>query len=420
MYRTDTIVIGAGQAGLAISRCLTDAGHDHVVLERGRLAERWRSERWDSLRLLTPNWMTRLPGWSYRGARPDGFMTAPELVGYFETYARSFDAPVHEETSVTSVRPVDAGYVVETDQGPWRARNVVIATGVEGFPRVPSMAEDLDPRVHQVTTPRYRNPEGLPDGGVLVVGASATGVQLADELSAAGREVTIAVGAHTRVPRRYRGRDIFAWLGATGLFDTTVDELSDRRAGSRAPSLQLIGRSSHESIDLATLQRRGVQLVGRLRGTNGTAITLADDLAATVDAADTRLHRILDLIDDHIAASGCARLVPGEPSRPDRVLVPSAPTSVDLRDRGISTVVWATGFGRSYPWLHVPVTDDEGEIVQHRGVTAADGLYVLGLRFQHHRNSNFIDGVGRDAAFVARHIVGRARHEGHRLEDVAA
>jgi putative flavoprotein involved in K+ transport len=412
MRTTETIIIGAGQAGMALSRRLTDAGRDHVVLERGRLGERWRSERWDSLRLLTPNWMTRLPGWAYSGADHDGFMTVPELVSFFDAYAASFSCPIQQETTVTSVRLDAQGYRVETDQGSWSSTNVVIATGVEGRPHVPSVERALSPSIHQVVATRYRNPQSLPPGGVLVVGASASGAQLADELARSGRDVVLSVGGHTRMPRRYRGLDVFWWFEQAGLFDTTVDELPDRRSGASAPSLQLVGRTSHERIDLATLQERGVGLTGRLDHIDGTTVAFRDDLASSISASELRMRRTLGQFDDLVERGEVdAGMGPADP--PPTVPVPTSPTAIDLADRGIGTVLWATGFRRSYPWLHVPVLDGTGEIRQRRGVTEAPGLYVLGLRFQHHRNSNFIDGVGRDAAYLARHIAtsGRANHE---------
>lgn len=415
MQRTETVVIGAGQAGLAMSKCLTDAGRDHVVLERGRLAERWRSERWDSLRLLTPNWMSRLPGWSYRGSEPDSYMTVPELVAYFERYAASFSAPVQEETTVRSVRKTASGYRVDTDQGSLSACNVVIATGVEGAPRVPDIARSLSPSVYQITPTSYRNPSLVPDGGVLVVGASASGVQLADELARAGRDVTLAVGNHARVPRDYRGHDIFRWLEWLGVFDTTVDDLPDPRSGRRAPSLQLIGRPSRTNIELSTLRSIGVRLTGRLVDLDGHVARVADDLERKACEADARMYRLLDRVDEHLARCG-SNLDAAPPDRPDPVRIDPYPSTIDLRDQRIGTVIWATGFRRPYPWLHVPVRGSDGEIVQRRGVTPSPGLYVVGLRFLHYRNSNFIDGVGRDAAFIADHICARSAAD----EEVAA
>jgi putative flavoprotein involved in K+ transport len=277
---------------------------------------------------------------------------------------------------------------------------------------VPALAAHLPASIGQINSTRYRNPRTLPAGGVLVVGASASGVQLADELASAGRDVVIAVGSHTRMPRRYRGWDIFRGFERAGLLDTTVDELPDGAAGSRAPSLQLVGRPSAAPIDLNTLQARDVHVVGRLRHIDGQRMHFEDDLPATVAAAERRMHRSLDRIDHSIARAGLDADVDA-PERPRAIALPSATTEIDLADRGITTVLWATGFGRSYPWLHVPVTDAAGEIRQHRGMSPAPGLYVLGLRFQHHRNSNFIDGVGRDATHIAKCIVAdRAHREG--------
>src|SRR5215212_4602563 len=216
MKSTDVVIVGAGQAGLAMSRCLAAAGVDHVVLERRDIAERWRSERWDSLRLLTPNWLTRLPGWRYEGPDPNGFMTMPEVVRFLGDYAKSFSSPVHANTTVQSITSHEGGYRVATDAGVWTARSVVVATGHCDRPLVPAAASRLSTRVHQLTPPEYRRPEDLPEGGVLVVGASASGVQIAEELRRSGREVVLAVGRHVRVPRRYRGRDIMWWLDRAG------------------------------------------------------------------------------------------------------------------------------------------------------------------------------------------------------------
>jgi putative flavoprotein involved in K+ transport len=414
MHRTDIVVIGAGQAGLATSRCLTEAGRDHVVLERGRLAERWRSERWDSLRLLTPNWMTRLPGWSYRGPDPEGFMSVPELVSYFEGYAASFAAPVQEETSVVAVRPVAQGYRVLTDQGSLEAGNIVVATGHGGYPLVPAMAGDLSSGIDQVTSNRYRNADQLRDGGVLVVGASATGVQLAEELARAGREVVLSVGNHTRMPRSYRGMDIYWWMDQAGVSAMTLEESPDPAAARRSPSLQLIGRKN-PGLHLGTLLSNGVRLAGRLDGLDGNTAAFADDLASSMAQAEVRMHRTLDTIDAHAARVGLESEV-DDPDRPEPVAAPTTLERIDLATAGITNVLWATGFGRSYPWLEVPVLDRQGEIRHRRGVTSARGVYVVGLRFQHRRDSNIIDGVGRDARFVVDHLT----NDHHSREELAA
>jgi putative flavoprotein involved in K+ transport len=409
MRRTEAVVIGGGQAGLAMSRCLRDAGVDHVVLERGRVAERWRGGSWDSLRLLTPNWQSRLPGFRYEGPEPHGYMSAPEVIGYLDRYARSFSAPVEEGATVLAVEPATAGYRVTTDRGDWAASSVVIATGHCDTPFVPGMAGRIAEGVVQVVPSRYRNPRQLPPGGALVVGASATGVQLADEIHASGRPVTLAVGRHTRLPRVYRGRDILWWLDAMGIFDEAAEEVFDLAISRSQPSLQLVGRPDRATLDLPVLQERGVRLVGRVAGADGSRVSFADDLVAHTAAADARLARLVQRIDVFAARTGLdAELGPPEPFRPFLWPAP-APAEIDLRAEGIRTVVWATGFRRLYPWLKVEVLDARGEIRHEGGVTPSPGLYVIGLYFLRRRKSSFIDGVGRDAMDLTAHLAAHLR-----------
>jgi putative flavoprotein involved in K+ transport len=409
MPTTHTLVIGAGQAGLAMSRCLTDDGVDHLVLERGRTAERWRSDRWDSLRLLTPNWASRLPGWSYQGSEPDGYMTAAELATYLDDYAGSFDAPIEEGSGVCALTRTDGGFAARTSDTTWCANNVVIATGWCDQPRVPGFAERLHPDVLAVTPSAYRSPDQLPDGRVLVVGASATGVQLADELARADREVVLAVGRHSRVPRRYRGMDIWWWLDQIGTFARTIDGVSDPMQARNEGALQLVGRDDHRDVDLPALQGLGVRLTGHLAGIDGHELTFADDLVTTTTAADERLTRVLARIDDHITANGLdTEVLPA--ATPPRLVPTEQVAHLDQRHDRLATVVWATGYRRLYPWLQIPVLDRHGEIAQRRGVTPVAGLYVLGQRFQHRRDSNFIDGVRHDATYLARHIATRLQN----------
>ncbi|HEY9378924.1 MAG TPA: NAD(P)-binding domain-containing protein [Jiangellaceae bacterium] len=406
MQRVDTVVIGAGHAGLATSRLLTDAGRDHVVLDRGRLAESWLSARWDSLRLLTPNWMSRLPMWSYQGSDPEGFMAAPELADYLKSYAQSFDPPVQQWTPVLSVRRVDGGYRITTTEDVWSASNVVVAAGPR--PRVPALASRLHPDVWQVHTNRYRNPAALPDGGVLVVGASAAGVQIASELRQAGRNVVLAVGAHTRLPRRYRGMDIMWWLEQIGALGRTIDDVRDVRRARREPSLQLIGDRGHPDLDLGWLGDLGVVVTGRLAGLDEYRVRFCDDLALSTAAAQARLRHTLREIDQFVTIAGLEReVLPAADVR--SVVLRGGPRILDLRSAGISTVVWATGFHYRYPWLRVPVVDAQGDIEQYRGLTSAPGLYVIGLRFMHRRNSQFIDGVRHDAQTIVEHLVRSGR-----------
>jgi len=403
MKSAAAIVIGGGQAGLAMSRALTDRGIGHVVLERGRIAERWRSERWESLRMLTPRWMSRLPGWHYRGPDPNGFMSRDELIEYLDGYARSFDAPVETGVSVTGVARNGTGYRVATTKGEWWAPHVVLATGHCDQPKMPGFAGALDPRIVQIVPSRYRKAELLREAGVLIVGASATGVQLAAEIHATGRPVTLAVSRHTRLPRRYRGHDVMAWFDAMGVLNQSVDQVPNPASSRRAPSLQLIGSDDHRSVDLGTLQDMGVRLTGPAVAADGPRMRFSADLGRTVAMAEERMAQQLAGIDAHIRARGLEGALPAaEPMPPVRV--PEAPAELDLAAEGIRTVIWATGFRRSYPWLQVPVLDARGEIRQRNGVTPAPGLYALGGFFQTRRNSSFIDGVGVDARTIARHM----------------
>ena len=352
MQRITVVIIGAGQAGLAVSRLLTGESVDHVILERGNAAQSWRSRRWDSLRLLTPNWMSRLPGWSYDGPDRGGFMSAASVVEYLDQYALSFQAPVIRNAQVHSVRRARGRFVVSSDAGCWTADAVVIATGYCDQPAVPPMAAGLHPSIHQLTPDCYRNPDDVPDGGVLIVGASATGVQLADELDAAGRDVLLAVGRHTRVPRRYRGIDIMWWLDAMGLLDRPV---SPGRALETAHSLQLVGNAPAREVDLPTLATRGIRFAGRLASLARGVVTFADDLPSTTAAADAKLDRLLARIDRFADSTGLDGSI-GPPTRPR---VPTAVRSavrprLNLEAERVHSVIWATGYRRRYPMAAHP------------------------------------------------------------------
>lgn len=413
MECVDTVVIGAGHAGLAVSRLLSALAHEHVVLERGRVGERWRSERWDSLHLLTPNWMTRLPGFSYRGPDPDGYLSAAAFADYLNRYASSFYAPVVEQTTVEEVsraRP-SRRYRVVTDRGTWQAKNIVVATGPHGTPHIPPAVRAGEPGpVEVVSAQDYRSPAQLPPGGVLVVGASSSGVQIAYELARADRSVILSVGRHTRMPRRYRGMDIFWWLEGTGRLARTIDDMPDATAARRETSLQLAGRNGSElfaqNLDLAVLQANGVRLAGRLERISGGRAWFRGDLDETVGAADRRMHRFLDAVDDHVRRAGLSREV-WEPVRPRPVELPTPAACLNLRAQPIGTIVLATGYRPHHPWLHLPVTARDGSIEQYRGVTTAPGVYVVGQRFQHRRDSGFIDGARHDADAVVRHLLSR-------------
>lgn len=416
MRHTDVVIIGGGQAGLAMSHCLSARRIDHVVLERGQVAERWRSERWDSLRLLTPNWMTRLPGFAYDGPDTEGFMTSSELVAFFERYARSFPSPLETETPVEAIEAFGDTFLVATPRGTWEASQIVLATGYADRPLVPAMASRLDPVVHQVVPSKYRNPSALPPGGVVVVGASATGIQLADEIRASGRHVVLSTGHHLRVPRRYRGRDIMWWLDRAGILDDTEDSVYDVAMSRQAPSFQLVGRPDHATLDLLRLARAGVIVVGRLMAIEGRRLRFDDDLVKTTAAADVKLASLLSRLDRLAERTGLDACVAGpEPFEPLWPAFLDAPTELDLTAAGISTIVWATGYRRTYPWLKMPLLDERGELRHRGGVTVRAGVYALGLAFQRTRKSAFIDGVGADAQVLAGRIAAVLRQDARRL-----
>jgi putative flavoprotein involved in K+ transport len=400
--RTSVVVAGAGPAGLALSAQLVAHGVDHVVLERGQVAHAWRTQRWDSLRLLTPNWMTRLPQLAEPVGDPDGFMTAGELAALLQRYRDQIGAPVHEHTAVDALRPTPSGFEVGTDAGAWRCRAVVIATGASRAPRVPPIAAALPGTIDQLTALEYRNPDQLRPGGVLVVGASASGVQIADELRRAGREVAIAAGDHVRLPRTYRGRDIYWWMDAIGLLAERHDEVPDLARARRLPSAQLVGSMERRSIDLGSLAEAGVQVVGRLAGVAGSRLQCSGSLANLVASADLKQARLLDRIDDHVARSGLVDEV-GPPDRPAPVQLPTAATELDASR--YDTVIWATGYRQHHPWLDAALLDRRGQLRHDEGVTPVPGVYALGLPFLRQRRSGLLDGIGADAGPVAEHLL---------------
>ncbi len=402
----DTIVIGAGHSGLAMSHCLTERGVEHVVLERGSVANSWRHERWDSLRLLTPNWQARLPGQAYDGTDPDGYMTMPELIRFLDRYAGRTVAPVYTDTRVTAVRREADSYRVETSRGTWWSRAVVIATGAHSRQSIPACASAMPPSVAQLSAHGYRNPAQLPEGGVLVVGASASGLQLAEEIHRSGRPVTLAVGEHVRLPRHYRGKDIQWWMHAVGVLDERYDEVDDLVRARRVPSPQLIGTPEHRSLDLNALSAQGVRLVGRLAGVRDGRAQFSGSLRNVCDLADLKMNRLLDRVDEWIEADGrgCAA-APPERFAPTRTPAHSC-LGLDLANGEIQAVVWATGLRPDYGWLDVPVLDRKGMLRHDGGVVDAPGLYVLGLPFLRRRKSTFIHGAEDDARDLARHLHG--------------
>jgi putative flavoprotein involved in K+ transport len=397
---TTTVVIGAGHAGLSASYYLSQRSIDHVVLERGEVANSWRTQRWDSLRLLTPNWQSQLPGLGYDGPDPDGYMTVPEVTEFIARFAKAARAPVRTGVEVTSVRSSPGGYSVTTTDGPIQCRAVVIATGACNRPVVPALAAAVPASVTQFTPFDYRSPAELPDGGVLVVGASATGVQLAAELARSGRPVTLSVGEHVRLPRTYRDRDVLWWMAHSGVWDQRYDELDDLTRARRLPSPQLVGTPERATLDLNALSSMGVSLVGRWAALRNGVALFSGGLRNVFSLADLKLERLLGTFDEWTGAAG-----PGE--RPEPTRVPSrARLQLDLTSGEIRTIVWATGFRPAYDWLGVPVVDAKGQLRHDGGVVDSPGLYALGLPVLRRRKSTFIYGIDDDAREVVGHLAG--------------
>jgi putative flavoprotein involved in K+ transport len=402
--RVTAVIIGAGHAGLAMSRCLAERSIDHVVLERGEVANSWRTERWDSLRLLTPNWQSRLPGHGYEGNDPDGFRTMPETIAFIERYARVISAPVRTGTRVTSVRRASDGYEVTADQGNWKCRAIVLATGACNIPQVPAIAAAVPATIDTLTPVQYRNPGQISNGGVLVVGASATGIQIADEIHRSGRPVTLAVGEHVRLPRVYRGRDIQWWMDATGVLDERYDEVDDILRARNVPSLQLVGSAERRMIDLNSLSGIGVKLAGRLAGIRDGKAQFSGSLRNQCALADLKMNRLLNMIDEWASAHGLDSAVGTRHRFEPTELESSPPLGIDLTRGEIRTIIWATGFRPDYSWLDVPVLDHKGRIRHDGGIAEAPGMYLMGIPFLRRRKSSLIDGAGDDARDLSAHL----------------
>jgi putative flavoprotein involved in K+ transport len=404
MRRTTTIIIGAGHAGLAMSRCLTLYGVDHVLLERGEVANSWRTERWDSLRLLTPNWQSRLPGNAYRGDNPDGFFTVSETIDFIAGYASEINAPVETATQVLDVVQDGDSFAVRTSRGDWRCRTLIVASGSMNIPNIPSYANDLSPDIRKLASKDYRNPDQIEDGGVLVVGPSASGVQIAHELQCAGRDVILSVGEHVRMPRTYRGKDIHWLMDQSGLFDTKIAEVDDINRVRRLPSPQLMGSATRTTVGLNSLQCQGVEIVGRTMSANGASLQFSGALANVCRLADLKMNRLLRTLDDWIESAGPTdELDAAYELRPTSV--PQVPRlSMNLKDRGVKTIIWATGFRPDYSWLNLPVFDRRGQLRHNGGVVDMPGVYAMGLPFMRKRKSTFIDGAGDDARDLSNHL----------------
>ncbi len=399
----DVVVIGGGHCGLAMSHALLQRSVDHVVIERGEVANAWRSERWDSLRLLTPNWMCRLPGQPYDGGDPDGFMRADELAAFLARYADRMRAPLLTQTTVQQVLPGSGGYLVCTDRGDWRCRAVVLASGACSRPALPRLSEQVPASVAQWTTRDYRRPAELGPGGVLVVGASASGLQLALEIQRSGRPVLLATGEHVRMPRSYRGRDVQWWLLASGVLDQRIESMDDVARARRLPSPQLVGSDERTTLDLNAVQRQGVEVCGRLAAIRGTKALFSGSLHNVCALADLKMDRLLDVFDAWARAAGLDSEVDAA-RRFEPTAVAASPRLDCELGRDVRTIVWATGYRPDFSWLALPVFDRRGELRHDRGIVDAPGLYVLGLPFLRRRKSSFIHGAEADVREIADHL----------------
>ena len=394
----DTIIIGAGQGGLSTSYHLTQQGREHIILEQAdHVAEAWH-KRWDSFTLITPNWTVQLPGAEYQGDDPDAFMLRDDLIKYFEDYVKQYELPVRYGVRVTSVEPIEAGYLVRTDKGEFESANVVMATGMFQRPKILPFSSNLSAEINQLHSSEYHNPEALPDGAVLVVGSAQSGCQIAEELYQSGRKVYLSVGSAGRLPRRYRGKDVTRWLAEIGFADMTVDKLPSPKAKFRG-SAHGTGKDGGHTINLHQFARDGVVLLGHIQSIQGDRIVLVPDMHDSLANADKVEADFVKQVDDYIEENGLD--VPEEslPELKDGYELELIP-ELDLKSAGITSVIWATGYRFDFSLVKLPIVDEDGYPLQKRGVTEYPGLYFIGLPFLHKLKSGLLSGVGDDAAHL--------------------
>jgi putative flavoprotein involved in K+ transport len=404
MEKVDTVVVGGGQAGLAMSYHLAQRGREHLVLERARVAERWRSERWDSLRFQFPNWSLALPGQGYTGDEPDGFAHKDEVVRFIERYADRIAAPLRCGVDVTALRraPLGGGFELGTSQGCIVARHVVVATGPYQRPRLPRWSQELPAEIVQLHARDYRYPQALPEGAVVVIGSGASGCQIADELLEAGRHTFLSIGRHRRVPRRYRGHDVFWWRRELGELDRTVDDMPP---GLRPPPPLVTGANGGYEVDLRRSAGRGLQLCGHLTGITDSTLVWGDDLQESLLAGDRHYRAFVSEVDAYVAQTGLDAPQELDVDDPlgDRARTASTASAsrLDLRAEHVGAVIWASGYTLDFSWIEIPVFDAAGMPQQRRGAAPVPGLYFLGLHWLHKAKSSFLYGVGEDAEHIA-------------------
>lgn len=410
--KTDTLVIGAGQAGVAMSEHLSNLDVPHIVLERNRIAERWRSERWDSLVANGPAWHDRFPGMEFDDVDPDAFAAKDRIADYFVAYAEKFNAPIRTGVEVKSVKRNSdrAGFTVETSAGTIEANRVVAATGPFQKPVIPAIAPD-NSKITQIHSAQYRNPEQLPEGGVLVVGAGSSGVQIADELQRAGKQVFLSVGPHDRPPRAYRNRDFCWWLGVLGEWDAEA-----MKPGTEHVTIAVSGAHGGHTVDFRRLAHQGITLVGRTSGFENGVVGFDGDLAENIANGDENYLALLDAADAYIERNNLD--LPEEPEAREKLSDPECVTNpiaeLNLADSGITSIVWATGFSIDYSWLQVNAFDENGKPAHQRGVSTEPGVYFVGLPWLSRRGSTFIWGVWHDAKHIADHIATQRKYLAYR------
>jgi len=403
----ETLIIGGGQAGLAMSHMLSRRGRPHLVLERGRIAERWRSQRWDGLRFQFPNWSVRLPDCTFPHSDPDGFATSGQITDYIDAYARQIEAPVRCGVAVTALHQGETGkgFVARTSAGSIQATNVVIATGPYQRPVAPDLPLG---ELFQIHASAYRRPDQLPTGAVLIVGSGASGAQIAEELVRAGRRVYLCVGRHKRMPRRYRGHDLIWWLGAMSLDQTPVEA-----RGPDATLPLITGAYGGHTVDFREFAAQGITLLGRLQAVQDGVLQFADDLGQNLADGDAAYGGFLDRVDQFVEQNGLS--VPAEPEararRPEPPGVIEPLRQLDHGDIGLSSVIWATGYTFDFGWIDLPVLDPSGRPKHHHGIAPVRGIYFLGLPWLSKMNSSFLSGVGDDAARLA-DCIARAAGQG--------